>query len=253
MTAPSIDTGVRPVAVVSGGSRGIGRATVERLAADGFDIAFCYRDRPDAAAEAVAAAERAGARVLAHKADIAEPGEARGLIEAAEAELGEVAAVVACAGIVRDRPLARMTDTEWTDVLHTNLDGTYQLCRAAAMSLMRHGEAAIVTMSSVAGIHGNATQANYAASKAGIIGLTLSLARELGRFGVRANVVAPGLISTDMSAAVTGKARAGLLERITLRRAGEPGEVADLVSFLVSDRARYITGQVIGIDGGLVL
>ncbi|MFI1918363.1 3-oxoacyl-ACP reductase FabG [Nocardia sp. NPDC020380] len=246
-------TAARPVAVVSGGSRGIGRAVAERLAADGFDIAFCYHTRPDAAAEVVAVAEQAGARVLAHRGDIAEPGEARSLLEAAESELGEVAAVVACAGIVRDRPLARMSDADWTDVLHTNLGGTYQLCRAAAMPLMRHGDAAIVTMSSVAGVYGNATQANYAASKAGIIGFTLSLARELGRFGVRANAVAPGLISTDMSAAVAEKARVELLERISLRRAGEPAEVADLVSFLVSARARYITGQVIGIDGGLVL
>ncbi|WP_405163012.1 3-oxoacyl-ACP reductase FabG [Nocardia sp. NBC_01499] len=247
-----VRTDVRPVAVVSGGSRGIGRAVVERLAADGFDIAFCYRNRPDAAMAVVAAAERAGARVLAHKADIAEPGEARALLAAAEDELGAVAAVVACAGIVRDGQLARMTDADWTDVVHTNLGGTYQLCRAAAMPLMRHGDAAIVTMSSVAGVYGNATQANYAASKAGIIGLTLSLARELGRFGVRANAVAPGLIRTDMTAAVAETARGKLLERITLRRAGEPMEVAELVSFLVSAKARYITGQVIGIDGGLV-
>jgi 3-oxoacyl-[acyl-carrier protein] reductase len=243
----------RPVAVVTGGSRGIGQAVVTRLAADGFDVAFCFRSRPDCAEETAVAARAAGARVLMRKADVSAPAEAQALVADAEADLGPIAAVVTCAGVVRDRPLVRMTDEDWNEVVRTNLDGTYHVCRAAAMSLMRHGSGSVVTMSSVAGVYGNATQANYAASKAGIIGFTLSLSRELGRFGVRANVVAPGLITTDMTADVPEAVRKDLANRIPLRRPGLPEEVADLVSFLASARAGYITGQVLGIDGGLVI
>lgn len=242
----------RPVAVVTGGSRGIGRAVVTRLAADGFDVAFCYRTRKDAAEEAAAEAGTAGARVLAYEADVASADQADALIAAAEERLGPPSVLVTCAGIVRDRPLARMTEAEWDDVIQTNLYGTYHACRAAALPLMRHG-GSIVTLSSVAAAHGSPTQSNYAASKAGIVGFTLSLARELARSGVRANVVAPGLITTDITDDMPPKAHESIVRRIPLRRPGTAEEVADLVAFLVSDRARYITGQVVGIDGGLVL
>jgi 3-oxoacyl-[acyl-carrier protein] reductase len=243
----------RPVAVVTGGSRGIGRAVVTRLAADGFDVAFCYLSNPGAADEVAAEARRAGARVLARQYDISVADQARELVSETETELGPLAAVVSNAGVVRDRPFARMTDDEWDTVVRTNLDGTYHICRAAARSLMRHDSGSIVTISSVAGIYGNIGQANYAASKAGIIGFTKSIAKELGRFGVRANVVAPGMITTDMTDTIPAEKHKEQIGRIALRRPGTPDEVADLVSFLVSSRSAYITGQVLGIDGGLSL
>ena len=243
----------RPVAVVTGGSRGIGRAVVTRLAADGFDVAFCYLSNPGAAGEVAAEARRAGAQVLARQYDISVADQARELVSETETELGPLAAVVSNAGVVRDRPFARMTDDEWDTVVRTNLDGTYHICRAAARSLMRHDSGSIVTISSVAGIYGNTGQANYAASKAGIIGFTKSIAKELGRFGVRANVVAPGMITTDMTATIPAEKHKEQIGRIALRRPGTADEVADLVSFLVSSRAAYITGQVLGIDGGLSL
>ncbi|MCA2218262.1 3-oxoacyl-ACP reductase FabG [Jidongwangia harbinensis] len=243
----------RPAALVSGGSRGIGRAVVLRLAQDGFDVAFCFRSDQTAADHVAKEAAEHGARVYARPVDVTDAAQVRGFVSGAEQELGPVHAVVTSAGIVRDKPLALMADEDWHAVLDTNLTGTYHVCRATIYALMRRRQGTVVTLSSIAGVYGNSTQTNYAASKAGIIGFTKALAKECGRYGVRANTVAPGLIETDMTDALSDQVRERILRQVTLGRFGTPEEVADLVSFLVSDRARYLSGQVIGLDGGLVI
>jgi 3-oxoacyl-[acyl-carrier protein] reductase len=240
------------VALVTGGSRGIGRSIAERLAADGAAVAVAARGKE--AAEEVAAALRdrgAKAHALAlDVGDLAAVEKAAG--EIAEA-LGKVSILVNNAGITRDQLLVRMKDEDWDEVMATNLKGTFHCTRVFAKDMMRARWGRIVNISSVIGTLGNAGQANYAASKAGIHGFTRSVARELAPRGVTANAVAPGFIETDMTAALTEEQRTGMLAGIPLGRLGQPGDVAGVVAFLAGEAAGYVTGQVIHVDGGMVM
>ena len=240
-------------ALVTGGSRGIGRAVAIRLAADGYDVAFCYRSDHRAAAETAAIIGQHGAAVLHDACDVADFGAVSTFVEKAEAELGPVCALVNSAGIVRDGPMALMAPPDWAAVIDTNLTGAFNFCRATVFGLMKRREGVIVNMSSVAGVYGQVGQTNYSAAKAGVIGMSKALAKEVARYDIRVNVVAPGFIDTDMTAGLTDKARDGAIKLIGLRRFGTVEAIAEITSFLISDRADYITGQTINVDGGIAL
>jgi 3-oxoacyl-[acyl-carrier protein] reductase len=245
-----VDLGGR-VAVVTGSTRGIGRAIAGTLAESGAQVAVVGRDRTKA--EAVASEIGAGDRARGFACEISEPASVAALIEEAERAFGCVDILVNNAGLTRDNILFRLKDDDWDAVLDANLRAAFVAIRAASRGMIKRRWGRIVNMASVVGIVGNKGQANYAASKAGLIGLTKSVAKELASRNVLANAVAPGFIETDMTAAMTPDARTALTAQIPLERLGTPADVAGIVAFLASDHAAYITGQVFVVDGGMVM
>ena len=234
------------MALVTGGSRGIGAAISRELARAGAKVAVNCRSGTDAADHV--ATEIGG---LVVQADVSNPQEAQALIERVEEELGDIDALVNNAGVTRDTLIARMSDDDWETVIDTNLRGTFNTARAVSRKMLRRRAGSMVNLSSVVGIHGNPGQANYAASKAGIIGLTKALARELGSRGVRVNAIAPGYITTELTEVLNDEQRGLILGNTPLGRLGEPEDVARAVRFLCSDDAAFITGEVLLVDGGL--
>jgi 3-oxoacyl-[acyl-carrier protein] reductase len=239
------------IALITGASRGIGRATALELAAAGAAVGVNYRSDAAGATAVVGEIEAAGGRALALQADVANPEEAAALVARCEDELGEIDALVCNAGITRDNLIARISPQDFDDVIATNLGGAFHVCQAAARRMLRRRRGAIVTMSSIVGIHGNAGQTNYSASKAGLIGLTKSLAKEIGSRGVRVNCIAPGYIATELTDVLPESSRDALLASTPLGRLGEPEDIARCVRFLVSDAAGFVTGTVLAVDGGL--
>lgn len=240
-------------ALVTGGSRGIGRAIALELAARGANVTINFHENRTAADEVVSAIAALGRVCEVVQADVGNPLEADRLVAHAVEALGSLDIVVSNAGIVRDALLVRMTDEKWEAVLRTNLTGAFNVTRAASRYMLSRRTGRIILISSVVGLGGNAGQANYAASKAGVIALAKTAAKELGARGITVNVVAPGFVETDMTGALDNSVVSSYLASIPLKRAGMPRDVARAVAFFAGDEAAYITGQVLAVDGGLSL
>lgn len=239
------------VAIVTGGTRGIGRSIVIALAKEGADLVFTYIKSSNLADALVEEVNKIGRRAIPVQMDVRDFESSKILIDKVKEEFGRIDILVNNAGITRDKSLMMMNKEDWYDVIETDLTGVFNTTRACIITFLRQKSGNIVNISSVSGIHPLPGQVNYAAAKAGVIGFTKSLAKEIAPYNIRVNVVAPGFIETDMTVMLDEKYRAKLLDIIPVGRFGTPEEVAKIVIFLVSDRSQYITGQVIQIDGGL--
>ncbi|MCM8901839.1 3-oxoacyl-[acyl-carrier-protein] reductase [Caldicoprobacter algeriensis] len=240
-------------ALVTGASRGIGRAIAIYLAELGAQVAVNYSSSEQRAIEVVEAIKEKGGRAIAVKADVSNPQEVEAMFEKVLNEFGDLHILVNNAGITRDALLIRMKQEDWDAVLDTNLKGVYNCSKAAAKIMIKKRRGKIINISSVVGVAGNAGQSNYAAAKAGVIGFSKAIARELAPRNIQVNVVAPGFIKTDMTAALPESIRQEMLKQIPLGRYGDPMDVAYVVGFLASDKSQYITGQVIHVDGGMIM
>ncbi len=241
------------VAVVTGGSRGIGRAVCEKLAKLGADIAFSYAGNQTAAEEAAEACRNHGVRVLAIQADVGKSEAVTAFFDAVLKEFGHIDVLVNNAGITRDNLALRMKEEEFDQVIETNLKGTFLCSKAVMRPMMKQRAGRIINLASVVALRGNAGQANYCASKAGVIGMTKSMARELAGRGITVNAVAPGFIETDMTAKLPEDVKTSMAAGIPLARLGRPEDVAAAVAFFAGDEAAYVTGQVLAVDGGMAM
>ena len=244
---------VGKVALVTGGSRGIGRAIALKLAENGADVAINYAGNTAAAEEVKAAIEQMGRKALLIQCSVADTDGVQVMVNQVVKELGRLDILVNNAGITRDGLLMRMKEADWDDVMNTNLKGVYNCSKAVMRTMMKQKSGRIVNMASVVGEMGNAGQANYAAAKAGVIGFTKSLAKEVAFRGITVNAIAPGFIATDMTRVLSDDQKAEMARTIPLGRAGQPEDVANAVLFLASEGAAYITGQVLNVDGGMVM
>ncbi len=240
-------------AIVTGGSRGIGRAVSLLLAREGANVAIVYAGNTAAAEETKQQAEALGAAAAVFQCDVADEQAVADMVKAVKTQFGSVDILVNNAGITRDGLLMRMKEADWQAVLDTNLTGVYHCTKAVSKLMMKQRQGAVINLSSVVGETGNAGQANYAAAKAGIIGFTKAVAKELASRNIRVNAVAPGYVETDMTAGLPDSAKEDMLRSIPLGRPATADDVAQAVLFLASDQAKYITGQILNVDGGMVM
>jgi 3-oxoacyl-[acyl-carrier protein] reductase len=240
-------------AVITGGVRGIGRAIAEEFCRQGADVLLCYRSNEEAARRTAEELKQYGTRVELIKGDVSDPAHAEETAKLAKELFGKIDILVNNAGITKDKLLMKMSPADFDEVVQANLSGSFYFLQAIAPVMIKQRGGRIINISSVVGVKGNAGQVNYSASKAGIIGMTLSAAKELGKRGITVNAVAPGYIETDMTEILTEEQKKAMLDMISLGRAGKASDVANAVTFLASDAAAYITGQILTVDGGMAM